>query len=293
MRRIQSVCAIYASVLMVCGWCRAEEKPASVTALFGALNVEVEILHEAIADKRFETHLGVTFTVGRLKGRRVVLAQTGVGKVNAAMTTTLLIEHYRPAEVIFTGIAGGINPNMHPGDIIIGEQTAQHDLMILGPDGYRNIAVLNPVNSVRNPLLIAADRRLVDLARQAATQIEFEKIITAQGERRPVVRQGTIVSGDAFIASSAKKAELRETLGADAVEMEGAAVAQVCHQLDVPCLIIRSLSDRADDGARSDVRRFRHVAAENSAMFVTKMVELLAKSESAQQIRPAPVRPSH
>lgn len=271
---------VWMILLLMCGVGRAEERTPPVTALLGAFDIEVAILHEAVTGKQYHKHLGVTFTVGRLKGRRVVLAETGVGKVNAAMTTALLLDHFQPSEVIFTGIAGGIDPDLHPGDLVIGERTAQHDLMYLGDDDYHNFAVRNPVNGIRNPIMIPADKRLLHLAHQASKQIRLQQIVLGSVKRRPKIRSGVIVSGDAFVASSKKKLELRRRLNADAVEMEGAAVAQVCHQQEVPCLIVRSLSDRADQRARQEAQRFKRVAARNSAMFVMKTVELLARAKN-------------
>ncbi|MBN1346136.1 MAG: 5'-methylthioadenosine/adenosylhomocysteine nucleosidase [Phycisphaerae bacterium] len=261
----------------------ADSRAECVTAILGAMEIETTPLLEAIEPKRYEHHLNITFTIGRLKGRKVVVADTGVGKVNAAMTTTLLLDHYRPSEVIFTGIAGSANPELRPGDLVIGAETTQHDLRIMTAEGNHHIAVRNPLNAVRNPRFIPADKRLLAIAKAAGTQLQLEPLTWEDGKRPPRFHQGVIASGDSFVAVTAKRLEIQKAFRADAVEMEGAAVAQICFQQDVPCLVIRGLSDRADEQARQDMRQFRRVAAYHSASLAMKIVELLASEHATTQ----------
>ena len=272
-----SLCHILCLVAVIAiGSAALANDPPPITAILGAVGAEIDLIEQEIADQELQTFLGVRFTLGNLKGRRVVLAKTGVGKVNAAMTATLLIDHFQPAEVIFTGIAGGLNPDLLPGDIVIGAKTAQHDYGDYRVGGFTPSLARNPVDGKRNPLFFRPDRRLLQLAEQAAGRVRLEKVTAGVGERTPRITQGAIVTGDAFIASSSKKAELRDRFHADAVEMEGAAVAQVCYQQGTPCLVIRSLSDNADERADLDLKRFYRTAARNSATFVMALVELLA-----------------
>ena len=114
----------------------AGEAPEPVTGLLGAMGSEVRLLLEELEGTQERTIEGIRFWTGRLRGRRVAIAMTGVGKVNAAITTTLLYQHFRPAEVVFTGIAGGLNPELKPGDIVIATKTAQHDFGTLYSDGF-------------------------------------------------------------------------------------------------------------------------------------------------------------
>ncbi|UCG51821.1 MAG: 5'-methylthioadenosine/adenosylhomocysteine nucleosidase [Candidatus Latescibacterota bacterium] len=263
----------------VVGSCGTRHETQPVTAILGAFDVEVELIKTAMTEKRDTTFMGITYTVGKLKGRRVALAEAGIGKVNAAVTTTLLIEHFRPGEIIFTGIAGGLNPVLQPGDIVIGARTAQHDYSLLTADGPHNVGTKNPISGDRNPVFFAADARLLRLAKEASTHAKLKRIPAVGGERTPRIVEGVIATGDAFIASDPKKKELRDRLGADAVEMEGAAVAQVCFQFGVPCLVVRSISDLADASAVNDVERFYRIAADNSASFVLVVVGLIAREE--------------
>ena len=256
--------------------CAPGVRVAPATAVLGAFDAEVELIRSVMRAPRDTAFLGVEFTAGSLGNRRIVVARAGIGKVNAAVTTTLLVEHFRPEEVIFTGIAGAVNPQLNPGDIVIGEKTAQHDYCMLTDEGPEEKGTKNPATGQRNPLYFRADERLLALAARAAARVKLEEVPSARGRRKPAITNGVIVTGDAFIASDIKKQELRERFSADAVEMEGAAVAQVCYFMEVPCLVVRSISDRADATAKVDVELFYRIAANNSASFVMELIALLA-----------------
>ena len=258
-------------------WLAVGEEQAAkpVTGILGAMNYEVTALQGQMADKQTQTILGIPFVTGELRGRRIVVARSGAGKVNAAMTATLLIDHFRPTEVVFTGIAGGINPDLKPGDLVIAKATAQHDMGDITPAGFTPDAPRNPVDGARNPVSLPADPRLLALAQSVAERIALSAVKTSVGERPPRVTTGVVVTGDTFIASSTKKAELRAQFEADAVEMEGAAVAQVCYEQKVPCLVVRSLSDNADETAGVDLEQFYATAADNAARFVSELVARL------------------
>jgi adenosylhomocysteine nucleosidase len=251
-------------------------------AVLGAFRQEVELFETMLTEGKTREIEGVTFVSGRCGDRAVVVAWTGVGKVNAAMTTTLLLEHFRPAHVIFTGIAGSVDPNLEPGDIVIAKQTAHHDMGTLGPEGLYYGGVKNPVTGLPNPVFFPADPMLLAAARQAVPKAAFNPISLRTGERPPKVLVGTVVTGDVFVASKEKCAELAAKLDADAVEMEGAAVAQLCYQWAVGCLIIRSISDKADESAVSDKQIFYSMAAENSANLVLEMTRALTRGRDVE-----------
>ena len=257
-----------------CNSFKKELKPS--TAILGAFYKEVMMLEEQVKDKAEHKIEGMRFVTGKLHDKPVVVAWTGIGKVNAAMTTTLLVEHFKPTEIIFSGISGGVNPNLYPGDIVIATETAHHDMGVIQENGFYNRGVINPLDGERNPVYLPADQRLLKLAEIAAEKVELEKIKTSVGERAPEIIKGVVVTGDVFVASPAKGAELREMLNADAVEMEGAAVAQICYQRRIPHLVVRSISDKADQTAREDSMMFQEMAAKNSAALIAKIAELLA-----------------
>lgn len=264
--------------------CLAVDGKTPVTAILGAFGEEVEIIEAQLEQVQFHTLLGMNIITGRLKHRRIVLAQTGIGKVNAAMTAALVIHEFGPSEVIFTGIAGGIDPNVSPGDIVVAEKVAHHDLVIYTENGFDSYRVRNPLTGRHNPIFLPTDTQLLDLAQKAREGLPLEKIVTDQGDRMPRIVTGTIVSGDAFVASTVKRAELRRRLQADAVEMEGAAVAQVCYQQQLPFLVVRSLSNTADSDVHMDTVRFNEVAAHNSARYVLRIVELLEEGHATEKV---------
>jgi len=250
----------------------AEAKPF---AIIGAFNTELDFIRSAISEPDTHCILGIRFYSGILEGKPVIISEAGVAKVNAAMTTTLLIEHFSPSAIIFSGIAGALSDSILPGDIIIGLETVHHDLVSISDKEVMNFGVINPVTGKRNPVFFPADEQLVSIARRASRDIKFEPMMTTMGSRTPRIVEGTIATGDAFIGSTREKADIRSRLNADAVEMEGAAVAQVCHQHDIPCIIIRSISDNADANAAVDFETFYRIAAQHSAMLVLKMIELI------------------
>lgn len=253
-------------------------KMQGATAILGAFRAEVTLLQDALADREEHKIEGIKFAAGKLNDREVVIVWTGVGKVNAAMTTTLMIEHFKPREIIFTGIAGGVDPNLEPGDIVIAYKTAHHDMGTIWPEGLFYRGVRNPLTNMRNPVFFHADEKLVKLAERAGEKVGFRKIETVDGPREPRVLKGVVVTGDAFVASEEKCKELRKRLDADAVEMEGAAVAQICHQREIPHVVIRSISDNADSGAIVDSQTFYILAAENSSRLVLEMMSLAGPS---------------
>ena len=260
--------------VMFCSSC-AHTQQRPTTAILGAFDEETIMLEGQLEDKQEYKIQGVKFVWGRLKGRDVVVGWTGIGKVNAAMTTTLVLERFEPNEVIFSGIAGSLNPELSAGDIVVATKTIQHDLGILTPSGIENIGFVNPVTGKDNPAYFDADPQLLEAAEQAAKQVVLEKIKTGSEERDPRIKKGVIVTGDVFVSSSEKSAELHDKFGADAVEMEGAATAQICYQQNVPCIVIRSISDRSDEKAMEEMNRFLKTAAKNSASFVAEMVGCL------------------
>jgi adenosylhomocysteine nucleosidase len=252
---------------------------AQVTGVLAAFGPEVSAIRAHMEAPQDTTVAGVHFVTGTLHGRKIVLTQTGVGKVNAAMSATLTIEHFHPEQIVFSGIAGAIGAGLLPGDIVIGEKTVQHDYGKITADGFE---YWNPLKSGDEPGFFPADGNLLALADKAKEQITLDKIQMEKGERMPVITHGVIVTGDQFVASSAKKTELRDRLNAAAVEMEGGAVAQVCAIQKTPCLVIRSLSDSADEQSRADMITFTGVAARNCAELVMKIVELIGTPEAAK-----------
>lgn len=261
-------------LIVCCSLNTFAQKKQPVTAILGAFPPEIELIHQQMQNKQELIIQQIPFTKGTLHGRQVVLARTGIGKVNAAITTTLVLEHFKPSEVIFTGIAGGVNPALSPGDLVIGDKVAYHDYGAITPDSLARLPTKMHDNSGVNPMYFTCDARLVALAQAVSKTVVLQKIGTA-ANHTPQVVTGTIVTGDVFVSSTAATLQLRQKMNAQATEMEGAAVGQTCFRLRVPFLVIRSLSDSANNSAHNDVASFYKVAAFNSATLVMAIVGAL------------------
>lgn len=243
-----------------------------VAGIIGAMEQEVAILQASLQQPKEVQKGGLPFLKGKLDGTQVVIVKGGIGKVNAAMTTILLIEHFQPRYVLFSGIAGAIDSALRPGDIVIGSEAAIHDFGFLGPEGFEPWQTFNPSTGGRNPLFFPGDSMLIRQAQAVSQGLSWQPV----GGNLPQIRQGVIVTGSIFVASPAKRKELASVFHADAVEMEGAAVAQVCYQMGTPFLLIRSISDRADGNASVDYETFLEGAAGNAAMLVIALIHELS-----------------
>ena len=231
---------------------------AAPVAVIGAMAQEVELLKSGM--ENVETRQIGRFTLyhGLYAGKPMVLAQSGIGKVNAAVATTLVVELFHPACVINTGSAGGLGQGLKVGDVVIGTHVAHHDVDATA-FGYE----IGQVPQL--PRMFAGDARLVAAAVEAAAAFDGAH-----------VHQGLIVSGDQFIHSSDKVAAIRANFdGVQVVEMEAAAIAQACAQLDVPCVVIRAVSDLADDKAEMSFDEFLQTAAVHSAKMVQQLIRAL------------------
>ena len=129
----------------------APRRYQQLTAILGAFPPELFLLQAKLQQKKDTIIQHIHFTRGILNGRQVVLAQTGIGKVNAAIATTLLLDHFQPREVVFTGIAGGVNPALFPGDLVVATQTTYHDYGTITPDSLKRRATRNPFTMQENP----------------------------------------------------------------------------------------------------------------------------------------------
>ena len=243
------------------------------TAILSALPEEQGRLVEALQGRRTLAHAGRAFHTGLLHGKPVVLALSGIGKVAAAITTTLLIERLGARRIVFTGVAGGLGDGVQVGDVVVASNTLQHD-MDASPIFPRwelpgQGRTLLPCDPALSTLLLEAAGAGVTSAATAFSS-------------NTAIHQGLIVSGDRFISTAAECTRLRSSLRAAghdalAVEMEGAAVAQACHDHGVACAIVRTISDRADDSAHVDFSRFlREVASGYSERIITALMRSAA-----------------
>ncbi|MDR7000368.1 5'-methylthioadenosine/S-adenosylhomocysteine nucleosidase [Neobacillus niacini] len=227
-------------------------------AIIGAMEEEVTLLRDNIDGRSQETVAGCEFTFGQMHGADVILLRSGIGKVNAAMSTTILLEKYKPDYIINTGSAGGFNPSLNVGDAVISTEVRHHDVDVTA-FGYEYGQV------PQLPAAFAADQKLMEVAEKAAKELENFQIV-----------KGLIATGDSFMEDPARVDFVRSKFNdLQAVEMEAAAIAQVAHRFGVPFVIIRSLSDIAGKESEVSFDQFIDQAARHSATLVMKMVAAL------------------
>jgi adenosylhomocysteine nucleosidase len=240
-------------------------------AIMGALDQEIAILLDSMKGKKEVERSGLTFYKGKLKGQKVVVIKSGVGKVNAAYSTAILLDRFKPSQLIFTGVAGGLHPEALPGDIVIGTALIQFDFGQIDSTGFQVSPFRKLTGGRHEELHISADPFLVEKAKKASEEVEFLPI----SGRQPKVFSGVIVTGDVFVSHQETAESLYQDHQALATEMEGAAVAHLCRSLGVPFLVIRSCSDNANQNARVNFNQFVGPAAINSAGLVLKLLEEL------------------
>ncbi|OXM85896.1 5'-methylthioadenosine/adenosylhomocysteine nucleosidase [Paenibacillus rigui] len=226
--------------------------------VIGAMKEEIEQFQQHMQDVRVTEKAKIQFTEGTLHGKSLVLCKSGVGKVNAAVTTQILIDTFGVEAIIFTGVAGAVDPELNVGDIVVSSESLQHDMDVTALGFPRGTIPYEETS------LFVADESLRELAAQASRELFDGR-----------VKVGRVLSGDQFIASRETVATLYHELQGACTEMEGAAVAQVSVMNAIPHVIIRSMSDKADGSAHVNFAEFTVQASENSYRIVDYMLKHL------------------
>jgi adenosylhomocysteine nucleosidase len=225
--------------------------------IIGAMEQEVEILKSSIEELQEEKQAGCTYYTGKINQLEVVLLQSGIGKVAAAIGTTLLLSQYQPDVVINTGSAGGFDASLTMGDVVISNEVKHHDADVTA-FGYEIGQMAG------QPAAFVADKQLVSLAEKAL----------AQSHKHAV--RGLICTGDTFVYETEKQDYIRKNFpGVIAVEMEASAIAQTCHQFGTPFVVVRAISDVADKESPLSFDEFLPLAAKSSSEMVLKMLALI------------------
>lgn len=218
------------------------------------------------------------FDSGEFGAHRVVLAATGMGKVNAGLVATLLADRYGCDAIIFTGVAGGLDPRLHIGDIVVADRILQHDFGLiedgrLQPYHPGHVPVINPTERLGYPV----EPGLMDSVKRRLEGFTLPALPTAAGgdDRPPRIVYGTVLTGDQYLHCERTRDRLHRDLGGLAVEMEGGAVAQVCEAFGVPWLVIRALSDLAGADSGLDFNRFVEEVAVSSARVLLHLLPAL------------------
>ncbi|WP_118986795.1 5'-methylthioadenosine/S-adenosylhomocysteine nucleosidase [Photorhabdus sp. CRCIA-P01] len=229
--------------------------------VIGAMEQEVTLLRDQIEDRQTLSRGGCEIYTGKLNGVEIALLKSGIGKVSAAIGTTLLLEHCQPDVIINTGSAGGLDPKLQIGDIVVSSEVRYHDADVTA-FGYK------PGQMAQCPPAFLADDPLIDLAEKCIHSLNLNAV------------RGLICSGDAFINGAEPLARIRATFPqVTAVEMEAAAIGHVCHQYNTPFVVVRAISDVADKESHISFDEFIAVAARQSTLMVNAMLTTLSKDK--------------
>lgn len=246
-------------------------------AILSAVHDELAEILQLMPDEQPVVTGGRTFWTGHWQGHEVVAALSGMGKVAAATTATVLCERFAPQQLLFTGVAGGLAAGVEVGDIVVATHCIQHD-MDASPLAPRRVVPGYPSERFASDMALA--QVLEAAARDAVTWLP--KLVDEPTRRRfglhtPSVHRGEIVTGDQFVSTAQASAQLRVACPeALAVDMESAAVAQVCGDYGVPFAAVRTISDRADDTAHVDFQHFlQQIARHYSGRIIRKALNLL------------------
>lgn len=205
---------------------------------------ELEGILAELAQPTKQVAYGMEFYQGTLGGTELVCTLCGIGKVNAALGAAILIERFKPDAVVNSGVAGGIAPGLKPLDVVVAQSFCQHDI---------------DTTALGDPLGLISTINVTYLPTDTALSARLEKAGEAAGIH---TLAGVVASGDQFVADDTRKAFIRKTFNAVAVEMEGGAVAQICYRMGVPFAAIRSISDC--EGAAMDYTMFKPIACEHA-----------------------------
>jgi len=223
--------------------------------IIAAMTIEAEAIIAEMEETTKDTCGGIDFTVGKIGTCNVVCAVCGIGKVFAAMCAQTMAVKYSPDFIVNTGVGGTLTSELSIGDVAVSADVVQHDMdtSALGDP----VGLISGINIVKIP----ADVKYAEKIRSIAADIGIKTV------------EGTIASGDRFVADVATKKKITENFGAIACEMEGAAVGQVCYVNKIPFVIVRAISDDADGGACEDYPQFAKKAAASSAKIVIRLAK--------------------
>ena len=223
--------------------------------IIGAMSVEVEALIGMLEDRAEEIVGGIKFNTGSLFGKKIVVAQCGVGKVFAAICAEAMIIKYSPSLVVNTGVGGALNKELRPTDTVIAERLLQHD-MDTSPLGDPK-GLISGINKV----YFDTDERAREILTSAAERLGLRAML------------GTVASGDKFVADRADKERIVSEFSADVCEMEGGAIAHTAFVNGTPFIVIRAISDSADGEANMDYMEFLPIAAKNSSALTLELIK--------------------
>jgi adenosylhomocysteine nucleosidase len=246
------------------------------TLILGAMPSEVRVIQGQLEKRSSGKLLCFPYDTGILRGRRVVVAVTGVGVTNGAMVAALFIEHFAPRELIVSGTGSRFNPRIHTGDTVISTKTIHHAAGSLTDRGMVYRKVRGPLPGQMTSWFYRPDPDLLALAKRSIASYEPEPIAVEGVRYVPRVLTGVVSASDLFGVSDAKIADMKAKLNPDIMEMESAAIAQVAHQLETPHIVFRAGSNRTQSNPGNDYRKLGQIAAGAAARWTVHFAGALA-----------------
>jgi len=251
-----------------------------VTLILSAMPSEIRLIQAQLTQAKSGRLSCFPYVTGRLRGRRVITAVTGVGVTNAAMVTALFVHTFGPAEVLVSGTGSRFNPRIRTGDTVISTQTIHHAAGSLTAAGMVYRKVRGPLTGQMTHWAYRPDPRLLRLAKKAIGGYTAEPVKVEGETYRPTVVTGVVTASDLFGVSDEKIADMKAKLNPDIMEMESAAIAQVCTQLGVPHLVFRAGSNRTQSNPGTAYRKLGQTAAAAAARWTVYFAGCLAQAEA-------------
>lgn len=260
MKKILSLAMIAILSLGVLAGCAQAKTstPQRVLGVIGAMEEEVEILKEKMEIEETVEVAGMEFYKGTLADKNIVLVRSGIGKVNVAACTQILVDRFNVSALVNSGVAGTMDKELEQGDIVISTDAVQHD--------FDTTVFGDPLGEISRlgVTFFEADKDMIAIAKKAAKSIDKINI-----------KEGRIASGDQFVAGGEVADKIIENFGeVQAVEMEGASMAQVAYLNEIPYVILRAISDKADGSAELSYEEFLPIAAKNASTLLEEFIKL-------------------
>ncbi len=226
--------------------------------IIGAMDEEISEIRNNLHHSRTDQKLDYAVTTGTLGNNKIILAKSGVGKVASSATTQFLIDKYKPAYIINIGIAGSLSTDIKPSDIVIGKNMVQHDFDVTAfgnPKGYIDNGI-----EPNKPTVFHSDKNLIK---------NFNKKVNYDKDTNVIL--GTIATGDVFVNKETQKQKIRNEFGADAIDMESAAIAQTAQKNNVPLIVIRTISD-SENNSTSEYEKNKKTSSKKSALIIQSIL---------------------
>jgi adenosylhomocysteine nucleosidase len=240
-------------------------------AVLGTFGAEANLIKEAMCNSETKLFLDREFRTGSLHGQEIITTHTG-DMVNAGLTMGLLLTHYNPEKVILTGIAGSLNPQINLGDVVIVEKCVQYECGEVISEGFRLWGTWDYIKNRENPKYFDADEEMLKVAKAISDKVTLKSISETVNSK---VILGTGATGNKLLKSKQAADNLFREYKADVVDMECAAIAQICYQYDIPFLAVKSISDQADESFKEEGEIAYEVACFNADQLVIELIRYL------------------